>query len=82
MKHTVCVHPSNYFQPNLYPGFTPAKRVNPICLAVNLGDRQAPTGNLTRPITQPKGCMSVRRIFPIAAIALFKAWIAFSANKW
>jgi hypothetical protein len=69
-------------KPNLYLGFTPAKRANPIRLVMNLGDLQAPTGYLTRPITQPKGSVSLRRIFPIAAIALFKAWIAFSANKW
>ena len=68
-------------KPNLYLGFTPAKRANPIRLVMNLGDLQAPTGYLTRPITQPKGSVSLRRIFPMTAIALFKAWIAFRANE-
>ena len=67
---------------NLYLGFTPVKRANPIRLAVSLRDLQAPTGYLTRPMTQPKWRMSLRRIFPIAAIALFKAWIPFCANEW
>ena len=45
-------------------------------------DDQAPIGYLERPMTQPKGSVSVRRIFPMTAITLIKAWIAFSANKW
>ena len=49
---------------------------------VNLRDLQAPTGYLKRPMTQPKGSVSLRRIFPMTAIALFKAWIAFRANEW
>ena len=68
-------------KPNLYLGLSPAKQANPIRLAMNLGDLQAPTGYLTRPITQPKGSVSLRRIFPMTAIALFKAWIAFRAYK-
>ena len=56
--------------------------INPIRLAVNLWDLQTPTGYLTRPITQPTWRMSLRRIFPMTAIALFKAWIAFRANEW
>ena len=56
--------------------------INPIRLAVNLWDLQTPTGYLTRPITQPTWRMSLRRIFPMTAIALLKAWIAFRAYKW
>jgi hypothetical protein len=32
-------------------------------------------------MTQPKGSVSLRRIFAMTAIALFKAWIAFRAYK-
>ena len=36
----------------------------------------------SRPMTLPKGSVSVRRIFPMTAIALLKAWIPFCANEW
>ena len=66
---------------NLYLGFPPVKRPNPIRLDMNLRDLQAPIGYLKRPITLPKWSELFRRIFPMTAIALFKAWIAFRSYK-
>ena len=49
---------------------------------MNLGNLQAPIGYLERPMTQPKGSVSLRGIFPMTAITLIKAWVTLSANEW
>ena len=70
------------FNQKLYLGFPRTKRANLMRAAMTLLELQAATRYLKRPITQPKGSVSLRRVFPMTAITLFKAWIALGTNEW